>query len=211
MDDSRAIRNLIVVAALIIVVGAFVSSKEAGTVLRTGILSNLPSALIAVVLGIPIALQINRAQTEHGRQAQEATRAARARLRKMQILAILETELREAETRLRDRCEEVVNPFSGATEASRRSIVMPMISDQFCQSIAQSGDLEYIEDPGLLDTLGTAYHFLAENRRLEQSYYERTMRFGLDHASVSKAPLLVVDSLALRAVREAIGAVNELK
>jgi hypothetical protein len=205
MTDSRAIRNLAIVAAL---VALAIATIRLGTTspLLSGLLSNLPAGLIVVVLGIPIALALNRDIERRQRSREREQRAKAERERRRAILGLLGDELAANEHYLRARIDEVQMPPGGTRP--RRQIMLPGMEDQFGRSLLSSGDLRYI-DPRLLSVVGRAYEMIAHEKRLEAVYYENIRFIGLRTADASDLNLVAVDPAALAAVNDALQSVRD--
>lgn len=112
---------------------------------RDSFLGNWAATVIGVVVGIPIALELNRHEI-----AAEARRAAEAKLleenqRRSKILGLLRAELVQDRDQLKS-CQP-------AGAASKRTVLLPGLKDELWHAFSDGGELQWLQDPDLIDVL----------------------------------------------------------
>jgi hypothetical protein len=209
--DIRSLRNLAIVALMVVAIIAVNRTSCWSTSILTGLLSNFPSSFIALVLGIPAGLFVARLSDEHRSRATRAEELLRTETQRRTVLRLLRGELKDAVTYFESKIQEV--QVGGA---AARSLRMPALSVELWTSISRSGDLRLIEDLDLLATIARAYRSIADVRDRESVYYTflRTvgMTFIRQNASapwIHQDDLVKIDPVALQVALAAVAAIDD--
>ena len=127
--------------------------------------SNLLATLVGVGIGIPIALYLNRKQTHIQQDIETRKQRKEQSIRAKKIVDLLENELQ-------------VNLFqlgankSPAETGMSRVVFVSGFKDELWKTFSEGGEIEWINDVEILDSLATAYHFIARLKFLENLYFE---------------------------------------
>ncbi len=144
--------------------------------------SNLFATLIGVGIGIPIALYINRKQINIQQDLENKIQRKEQAERAVKIVDLLESELQ-------------VNLFQlGANKSPSESgmsrvIFVSGFKDELWKVFSEGGEIEWIKDIEILDSLATSYHYIARLKFLENLYFE------IDHQPTNVTDLRTPSSL----------------
>jgi len=139
----------------------YLSRKE----VLDGFLGNLFATLIGIVVGIPIALAINRKQQRTIESKAEEQRYRDEAERKKKILNLVKTELEFNKNSLIDR-------QSQEHQTEQRTVLLPPLKDELWRAFSDGGELQWIKDLDLLDKIASAYHQIRTTIFLEQKYFD---------------------------------------
>lgn len=188
LNAGRAISFLTAVAALVVFVAASLKADVASDYMA-GIRSNLPTALIAVVLGIPAGLWLNRISTQGA-----TTRTA------AQVKQAFKSDLTEVQKRLTTYVAVVQS-------GNERPLTMPFIGNDLWLAYSRSGELSNITDSALIGKLSNTYRLLASIGHAERELYAATRFQGMktwDSRPSLLTDLKNLDPPALQSVTDAL-------
>jgi len=139
---------------------------------RADFLSNLAATVLGLVVGIPVALELSRRQqaAEEANAIDKRTREEAGRKRK--VLQLLRKELQENHRALQER---VSQPSSVGT----RVVLLPALKNELWMAFSDGGELEWIQDPSLVDRIAEAYYGIGGIIYLEERYFEATHFAGM--------------------------------
>lgn len=159
--------RLIIVAVIVIfaiIPTMYFFARIADPAFRDGAMANWFATMIGAIVGILIALEINRYQQEtqekRERQVQEREKSAR----KTKILTLIRGEL--------ELNRQIL--FSTIEKQRIHPKVVPLtgMKDDLWNAFSASGELQWIDDLELLDSISTAYYYIRRIIPLEEKYFE---------------------------------------
>ena len=133
---------------------------------RDDFISNLAATVIGLLVGIPVALELNRRQQASEEARAEQTRAKEISARKARILQLLRNEL--------DINRQLILHRKGSGPSGKRAVLLPGLKDEVWRAFSDGGELQWLQSPDLLDSIATAYHSVRSIIYLEERYFEAT-------------------------------------
>src|SRR5437870_2324682 len=138
-----------VVVAVAVLPVVYVVRRWTDPLLRDGAMANWFATMCGVIVGIPIALELNRWQQRAAdRRAQEILKQE-TRERGSKVLRLLRTELTENLDLMKARRSD---------PGQKRVVITERLKDDLWSAFSASGDLQWISNPDVLDALSTAYY-----------------------------------------------------
>lgn len=131
---------------------------------RNSFFGNWAATVIGVIVGIPIALELNRREIAADAERSAASRQREERQRRSKILGLLRTELVYNREQLAARQAGEGRP--------KRQVLVPGLKDELWHAFSDGGELQCIQDLDLLDALATAYHRIRAIIYLEERFFE---------------------------------------
>jgi hypothetical protein len=131
---------------------------------RDSFFANWAATVIGVIVGIPIALELNRRETIADAKRSAESRQADERQRRSKILSLLRTELINNK-------EQLVNRQVGEGRPQRQ-VLLPGLKDELWHAFSDGGELQWIQDLDLLDAIATAYYRIRTIIYLEERFFE---------------------------------------
>jgi len=122
--------------------------------------NNLVATLIGIAIGIPVGLFVNRRQTEQEEEKRSRIEGEQRKKHVTKIISLLQSELSEGLRglrRIRDRSR--IDTW----------IEFDPIKVELWQAFSDGGELQWIDDPDLLNTLAAAYHHLSLHNVYQKS------------------------------------------
>ncbi len=124
-------------------------------------MGNLFATIVGVLVGVPIALELNRRQQAAAQAITNAERTANEKQRKTKILTLLRSEL----TMNKKQVLEMRSPMeSGGV----RGVSVGSLNDQLWSAFSDGGELQYINNPQLLASIADAYYHVRTCISLEK-------------------------------------------
>jgi hypothetical protein len=123
-------------------------------------MGNLFATTIGVLVGVPIALEVNRRQ-----QIAVSTVAANERQiyeseRKRKVLTLLRSELSANH-------DDILIRRKPIESGGKRDVYIISLSDQMWSVFSDGGELQYVNNPELLAAIANAYHLIRHSIMLE--------------------------------------------
>jgi hypothetical protein len=136
-------------------------------------LSNVVTTTIGVIIGIPVALAINDYQRKI--QSEEASRQIEIERysRKILLLQYISEELELNKSLLKDSIEKQSSIKNYTTYIGLKS--------DLWLSLLSSGDLKYIDEAEILNSLSLSYFLINRIRDLEKVYYDTNFYMQTDN------------------------------
>lgn len=116
-------------------------------------MGNMLATVLALIAGIPIALGIDR----FSKVSKEKERFRNDRKKEKEILTLLDEELTYS-----------LSLFHNGKKGVTISLTIEPLKLELWTTLISSEDTKYIDDPILLNTISTAYHFLRTIKRIEE-------------------------------------------
>jgi hypothetical protein len=133
-------------------------------------LNNLVATLAGIAIGVPVGLFVSRRQAEQEEAKRLRTEADERKKRVTKIVSLLQRELRDGLTTLkRIKSAGAVSTWTGYNP----------IKIELWQAFSDGGEIEWIDDPDLLDKLAAAYHHLRLHSTYQDSMLEVRCNAGL--------------------------------
>lgn len=143
-----------------------------------GAMGNLLATAVALVVGIPIALWLDRLAT-----AREYQNAAIARnQRERDLLAMLKQEITHNLQLVQQR------------RANTEAVYLLPLKYEFWEAVASSGDLQLISNRKLLASLAGAYYFVRLVHRIEVQLFRALRSATVDFGGKTAVDLLTQDA-----------------
>lgn len=172
---------LVAVAVLPVV---YVARRWTDPLLRDSAMANWFATMCGVIVGIPIALELNRRQQRAAdRRAQEILKEE-TRERGSKILRLLQTELTANLDLMKARRSD---------PGQKRVVITERLKDDLWSAFSASGDLQWISNPDVLDALPTAYYQIRVVIFLEHRYFDAAHFPGLRTANPEGTILTYLD------------------
>jgi hypothetical protein len=161
-------------------------------------LNNLVATLAGIAIGVPVGLFVSRRQAEQEEAKRLRTEADERKKRVTKIVSLLQRELRDGLTTLkRSKSAGAVSTWTGYNP----------IKIELWQAFSDGGEIEWIDDPDLLDKLAAAYHHL----RLHSTYQDSMLEVRCNAAYTSevfKEATAAIVSLISQQIDESIQVVT---
>ncbi len=128
-------------------------------------MGNLFATMVGALIGILIALEINRQQEETQDRKEAEVRENEEQNRKSKILKLLKGELEYNRQLLSER-------QSSKGDEKTRNVSLPKLKDELWNAFSDGGELQWVKDLQLLDFIATAYYHIRTIIFLEDKYFE---------------------------------------
>lgn len=191
---------------MVITIGYFVDHFTSATFVEST-MGNLLATLVGVIVGIPIALSINRSQLATEEAANHAKQVAEHKKRKDTILSLLRTELQQNLQDLHERMKEMQT-------SGKRAVFVNPLRDEVWGALSDGGEIKWIDDLDLLAHLAAAYHEIKNTIFLERKFLE-TLHFPGMRIQAEKYPhdhlldyLVATDTRIFGAIETAVRAID---
>jgi hypothetical protein len=135
-------------------------------------MGNLFATILGVFVGLPIALQVSRYQQSAAQATAVLEKLSEVAARRRKVLTLLREELQKNIDGLKDRIAPVA-------EGGKRLVFTHSLRNQLWVAFADGGELQYLDDPGLLATLADAYHEVAYCILLEHKFFDAIHYSGM--------------------------------
>lgn len=129
--------------------------------LREAFLANLAATAVGIVVGIPVALEINRSQIASQEERAKVERERIEAAIEREVLGLLQEELAINKAHL---------AAVAATESGKRQIMLPGPKFELWTAFSDSGELNAIRDPKVIAAISHAYHYIRRLVHLEDSW-----------------------------------------
>lgn len=176
-------------------------------IFRDNSFGNLFATMVGVIVGIPIALEINRRQQKAKDEKEENIRRQEEFIRMVKILKLINIELEFNLLALKQRQPD--------KEDGNRKVFANSLKEELWKAFSDGGELHYIDDPQLLDIIATAYYNIRIVIYLEKKYFEATHFPGIQ-IQQTKYPkdyileyLTQLDSDALKSIDNAMTKITD--
>jgi hypothetical protein len=116
-----------------------------------GAMGNLFATILGVLVGVPIALGLNRRQQAAASQSALLDRRLHEDERKRKILTLLRSELQQNKN-------DVLKSRKPMETGGQREIFVGSLNDQLWSAFSDGGELQFINSPSLLAGLADAYY-----------------------------------------------------
>jgi len=134
---------------------------------RDSFMGNWFATMIGVMVGIPIALEINRRQRKVQERTEKVVREREQLARTAKILKLVKKELTHNR-------EALVGRQQTEDGTSQRVVSTNRLKDELWNAFSDGGELQWITDLELLDSISAAYHHIRTVIYLEERYFEAT-------------------------------------
>ncbi len=206
-NAPRYVVGVLVISIVAATIWYFVKHFKSPTFVEST-MGNLFATLIGVIVGIPIALYINRAQLETEEAASHAKQATEHKKRKETILSLLRAELQQNLQDLHERRKEI-------QAGGKREVFVDPLRAEVWLALSDGGEIKWIDDLELLAHLAAAYHQIKNTIFLERKFLE-TLHFPGMKIKVDKYPhdhlldyIVATDTRILGAIETAVHAINQ--
>lgn len=164
---AKITKNLhwIIVAAVIFPTIKYAFENLTRTDFLDGFIAELLSMLMGLILGIPIALEINRRQQQTIESGAEEQSRKDEFERTKKILSLVKKELEHNKNAVMARYRE-------ENGIKKRVVLDGPLKDDLWNAFSDSGELHWIKDLDLLDGIAYAYHTIRIVIFLEQQYFD---------------------------------------
>ena len=135
-------------------------------------MGNLFATILGVLVGLPIALEVSRRQQAAAQVAAALDKSAKVAVRRHKVLTLLREEVRKNLDGLAER----VAPLA---QGGKRLVFSHSLRNQLWLAFSDGGELQYVDDPGLLAKIAEAYHEIAYCIFLEHKYFDATHYSGM--------------------------------
>jgi len=170
----------ILVAAVIIVPIVYFIAHWPDQAFRDSALGNWFATVLGVIVGIPIALEINRRQQLAQDKRMSKGREDEELIRKNKILTLVKKELEFNRDILGNRQPQKARAARFEITLNGSNVAVNGLKDELWNSFSDGGELQWIKDLDLLDAISTAYYQIRIVMRLEGRYLK-----ALDFSSSS--------------------------
>jgi hypothetical protein len=170
----------ILIAAAIIVPIVYFVAHWSDQSFRDSALGNWFATVLGVIVGIPIALEINRRQQLAQDNRMSKDRENEELTRKNKILTLVKKELEFNLDILGNRQSQKASVTQFEITLNGSDVAVNGLKDELWNSFSDGGELQWIKDLDLLDAISTAYHQIRIMMRLEGRYLK-----ALDFSSSS--------------------------
>jgi len=145
-------------------------------------LSGMCVTLIGVVIGIPIALGVGRYLETYAEKERKQRNSLAEKERKRRILLALNDEL------VANR-EHIFKWLQSDDQQMMTGHLYGLLQDETWKAFSDRGELQWIKDPVLLNSLSSAYFATRSLRELSQKYFEAIVLERVDFSSTSAIDL----------------------
>ena len=130
---------------------------------RDNLMGNWFATMIGAIVGILTAIEINSMieKTENAKKELEEKQ------RKKKILGLIKEELEFNLDKIKSRRLNL-------EKTGKRSVSIPSMKDELWNAFSDGGEIEWINDPQLLDTITRAYYYIRSVIYLEDKYFDVT-------------------------------------
>lgn len=128
-------------------------------------MGNLFATILGVLVGVPIALEVNRRQHEATQAAALAERRSDELERKGKVLTLLRSELSS-------NLEGVLKRRTPIDSGQKREVYTQSLQDQLWAAFSDGGELQYVNSPTLLAALADAYQNIRHCVMLEEKFLD---------------------------------------
>lgn len=135
-------------------------------------MANLFATILGVLVGLPIALEISRRQQSAAQAAAAREKSADIGSRRRKVLRLIRDELQK-------NIDGIMERIAPIFQGGKRAVFTHSLRNQLWLAFADGGELQYVDDPGLLATLAEAYHGVAYCILLEQKFFDATHYSGM--------------------------------
>ena len=174
---------------------------------QEGAMGNLFATILGVIVGIPIALEINRRQQD----AQQATALAVSQReesqRKQKVLALIRSELLQNKN-------DIIVRRKPITDGGKREVHTGSLRDEMWSAFSDGGELHYVNNPDVLASIAGAYYEIRSNIHLERGFMN-AIHFPGIRVKQDKYPqdffleyITTTDQNLLAAIERAIAAID---
>lgn len=175
-------------------------------------MGNWFATIVGVIIGIPIALEINRRQQSEQEKREELSQAEERAKRKYKVLTLIREELRFNQQILDQLIEQQ------KTHPGIRAITG--LKDALWSALSNSGDLQWVDELDLLSSISNSYHMISALIHLERQYADpsflmavsRVNGTGPTYKYAGEKTVEVVISIrpdALAMIQQTINAIDE--
>lgn len=124
-------------------------------------MGNLFATILGVLVGVPIALEVNRRQHESTLAAALAERRSDELERKRKVLTLLRSELSS-------NLDGVLKRRAPINSGQKREVYTQSLQDQLWAAFSDGGELQYVNSPTVLASLADAYQHIRHCVMLEE-------------------------------------------
>lgn len=142
------------------------------TSFQEGAMGNLFATILGLVVGIPIALELNRQQQYAQNIAATATRMAEEAQRKGKVLSLIQSELCRNQ-------EEIICRRKPIESGGKREVHIGGLRDEMWSAFSDGGELQHVNNPEVLAAIAGVYHEIRLNIHLEHGYIEAIHFVGM--------------------------------
>ncbi len=128
---------------------------------RDSLMGNWFATMIGALAGILTAIEIN-----HSLENIEKTkRETEEKQRKEKILSLIKEELNF-------NLNEMMSRQPNSPDKNQRSVRIPGLKDELWDAFSDSGEIQWLNDPQLLDVITKAYYYVRSVIYLEEKYFD---------------------------------------
>ncbi len=204
---NRKLLWLFVAVLAIIPIGYFLI-HWADSVFRDNAMGNWFATMIGALVGILIALEINRIQQELVEKRDNQAREKEEAGHRSKILRLIKKEL---EYNYESMSQRQPQKEAGA----HRAVFVNRLKDELWNAFSDGGELQWIRDLDLLDFISDAYYHIRIIIFLEEKYFEATHFSGM-MIKQDKYPkdrileyLSVTDPIVLKQIERALKEIDQ--
>jgi hypothetical protein len=136
-----------------------------------GAIGNLIASLIAVIVGIPIAFEIERWRQEQEERKQKSERTARA----CTIVSLIRDEM----------CVNLQRINLVATNP-KGAVYVSIVSDEVWRALSSSGEIRWIDNSEVLAEIAMAYYFTSIISKMADDAYDTDNGFNVRYGRGSR-------------------------
>lgn len=155
----------LVIGIFAIVPTGYFFARIADKEFRDSAMGNWFATMVGAIVGILIALEINRRQQEVQEKKEQEDKRQERLTRKTKILNQVKRELESNRQGLADRL-----PIEDGV--ARRVVPVDRLKDELWNALSDGGELQWIDDLDLLDCIATAYYNIRLIIYLEEKYVD---------------------------------------
>lgn len=133
---------------------------------------NLFATILGVLVGLPIALEINQRQQAASEYAAAKDRKDERNSRRRKVLKLLQEELQR-------NLDGVAERLAPIALDEKRAVFTHSLRNQLWLAFADGGELHCVDNPLLLARLADAYHEIAYCILLEHKYFDAVHYSGM--------------------------------
>jgi hypothetical protein len=133
--------------------------------LRDNFLGDALATVIGAIIGIPIALWLGRRQQKEQEERELHAELKEFTERRAKILTLIKREL--------DYNQEcIVQSKKNRGSETEKELPIRGFKDELCRAFSDGGELEWITNLDLLDSISQAYHYIRVASELESIYLQ---------------------------------------